>query len=201
MSLLRRRSLLLGGATLLAGTASADGQSALEFAVFTELSPDTKPMKPGWNRRMFTNTDVRKGDSIQCDFATGIVTLAPGTYHLSGMSIVTYHTGKEPAETTTIKAPAASAGYCRLRTVEPGDKAEVTSLRGIDNGNPSVICVGSTSTANMGPSVFDAFFETGRTAQLVLEHQSGDKPDQIYLRVFAENSKWHALARLSVRRF
>jgi len=201
MSLVRRRSLLLGGAALLASTVSADGQSALEFAVFTELSPDTKPMKPGWNRRMFTNTDSRKGDSIQCDFATGTVTLAPGTYHLSGMSIVTYHTGKEPTETTTIKAPAASAGYCRLRTVEPGDKAEVTSLRGIDNGNPSVICVGSTSTANMVPSIFDTFFETARPARLVHEHQSGDKPDQIYLRVFAENSKWHALARLSVRRF
>jgi hypothetical protein len=199
VSLVGRRSLL-GGATLLAGTAGANGQPAPDYAVFTEFSPDTKPMKPGWNRRVFTNTDVRKGSSIQCDFATGIVTLAPGTYHLAGMSIVTYHTGTEPPETTTIKAPAASAGYCRLRTVEPGDQAQVMSLRGIDNGNRRVICVGSTSTANMVPSVFDTLFETAATAQLVLEHQSGDKPDEVYLRVFTEHSKWHALARLSVRR-
>jgi hypothetical protein len=200
VSLLCRRGLLLGGATALVGATGARGQSPLEYAVFTEFSPDTKPMKPGWNRRMFTNTDIRKGNAIQCDFATGIVTLAAGTYHLNGMSTVTYHTGNEPKETTTIKAPAASAGYCRLRTVGPGAQAEVTSLRGIDNGDPSVICIGSTGTANMTPSVFDSFFETDKAAQLVLEHQSGDNPEQIYLRVFAENSKWHALARLSIRR-
>lgn len=201
MSLARRRSLLLGGtATLLGGATSANGQPALDYAVFTELSPDTKAMKPGWNRRVFTNTDIRKGNGIQCDFATGIVSLAPGTYHLAGMSIVTYHTGAEPPGMTATKAPNAAAGYCRLRTVEPGDKAEASSLRGIDNGDASVICIGSTSTANMVPSVFDTFFETAAAAQLVLEHQSGDKPDQIYLRVFTENSKWHALARLSIRR-
>ncbi len=96
-------------------------------------------MKPGWNRRIFTDTDIRKGNAIQCDFATGIVSLAPGTYQLAGMSIVTYHTGAEPPGTTTTKARNAAAGYCRLRTVEPGDKAEVSSLRGIDNGNASVI--------------------------------------------------------------
>jgi hypothetical protein len=200
VNLARRRSLLLGGAaTLLGGATAANGQSAADYAVFTELSPDTKPMKPGWNRRVFTDTDIRKGTAIQCDFATGVVSLAPGIYHLAGMSIVTYHTGAEPPGTTTIKAPNAAAGYCRLRTVEPGDKAD-SSLRGIDNSDASVICIGSTSTANMVPSVFDTFFETAAAAQLVLEHQSGDKPDQIYLRVFTENSKWHALARLSIRR-
>ncbi len=105
MSLTRRRGVQLCGAALLAGSTAANGQPVLDYAVFTELSPDTKPMKPGWNRRVFTNTDVRKGSAIQCDLATGIVTLAPGTYHLSGMSIVTYHTGTEPPETTTVKAP------------------------------------------------------------------------------------------------
>jgi hypothetical protein len=34
----------------------------------------------------------------------------------------------------------------------------------------------------------------------VLEHQAGDKPEQTYLRVFVENSRWHALARLAIRR-
>jgi hypothetical protein len=53
---------------------------APEYAIFTELSPDAKLMKDGWNTRVFTNTDAQKGSGITCDFATGIVT---GTGHLS----------------------------------------------------------------------------------------------------------------------
>jgi hypothetical protein len=35
--------------------------SPSDYAVFTELSPASKPAKPGWNRRVFTDTDVNKG--------------------------------------------------------------------------------------------------------------------------------------------
>ncbi len=35
-----------------------------DYAVFTEFSPASKPMVPGWNRRIFTDTDARKGDAI-----------------------------------------------------------------------------------------------------------------------------------------
>ena len=170
----------------------------LEYAIFTELSPETKPMKSGWNRRVFTDTDVRKGSAIQCDFTTGIVTLAPGAYHISGLSMVTYLTGDEPPETTTIRSPAA-AGYCRLRTFDPKASVAAANLRGIENEDPSVICIGSPSSANLVPSLFETFFETDKTAQIVLEHQSGTKPEQIYLRVFVQNSKWHAFARISIR--
>jgi hypothetical protein len=169
-----------------------------DYAVFTELSPETKPMKSGWNRRVFTDTDVRKGSAIQCDFATGIVTLAPGAYHLSGLSMVTYLTGDEPPETTTIRSPA-SAGYCRLRTFAPNVRADPANLREVPNEDSSVICIGSPSSANLVPSLFDSFYETDKTAQIVLEHQSGTKPEQIYLRVFVQNSKWHAFARISIR--
>ena len=70
--------------------------SPADYAVFTELSPDSKPAKPGWNRRVFTDTDIREGSAIQCDFTTGIVTLAPGAYHLSGLSAVAYFTKDDP---------------------------------------------------------------------------------------------------------
>ena len=73
-------------------------------------------------------------------------------------------------------------------------------MRGLPNQDPSVICVGSPSTANLVPSLFEAFYETDKPAQLMLEHQSGSNPQQIYLRVFVENSKWHAFARISIRR-
>ncbi len=120
----------MGGAALLAGTAlprttgaKENIMSATGYAVFTEFSPDTKLMKPGWNRRVFTDTDSRKGTAIQCDFATGIVTLAPGAYHITGQSMVAYNSGGEPPEMTTIRSPA-SAGYCRLRTFGPKDRVE-----------------------------------------------------------------------------
>jgi hypothetical protein len=169
-----------------------------EYAVFTELSPETKPMKTGWNRRVFTDTDAQKGAAIQCDFATGIVTLAPGAYHISGLSMVTYLTGDEPPETTTIRSPA-SAGSCRLRIFDPTVGADPANLREVRNEHPSVICIGSPSSANLVPSLFETFYETDKTAQIVLEHQSGTNPEQIYLRVFVQNSKWHAFARNSIR--
>src|SRR4051812_31212668 len=82
-----RRHLLAGAAgVLLAGVGAlrhAGAQAAADYAVFTELSPESKPLKAGWNARVFTDTDSRKGNAIQCDFATGIVTVAPGLYHIS----------------------------------------------------------------------------------------------------------------------
>jgi hypothetical protein len=199
----RRRELVLGGAALLAGAAvpglaGAQTPAAAQYAVFTEFSPASKLMAPGWNRRVFTDTDSRKGTGIQCDFSSGIITLAPGAYRLTGFSMVAYSGGSEP-ETTTIRAPA-SAGYCRLRVHNPAVAVDDANLRAIDNGDPSVICIGSPGTPNMSASLFDAYYETGQTAQILLEHQSGAKPEQIYLRVFAQNSKWHAFARINIGR-
>ena len=201
-----RRYLLTGGAAALLTSldalrhagAQAPAAGGLDYAVFTELSPESKPLKGGWNARVFTNTDARKGTAIQCDFATGVVTVAPGVYHLSGMSIVAYNSGGEPPEMATIRSPA-SAGYCRLRKlgsspiVDPG-------TRGVANDDPSVICLGSPGSANLTPSLFETYFETDRPAQVILEHQAGDNPQQIYLRIFVENSKWHAMARIAIRR-
>ena len=81
-----RRHLLAGAAGALLtslgalrhASAQAPAASGLDYAVFTELSPESKLLKGGWNTRVFTNTDSRKGNAIQCDFATGIVTVAPG---------------------------------------------------------------------------------------------------------------------------
>ena len=171
---------------------------APEYAIFTELSPDSKLMKDGWNTRVFTNTDAQKGSGITCDLTTGILTLAPGIYHIAGLSMVAYATGGEPPEMTTIRAPA-SAGYCRLRSFDP-DRVLAPGLRGIENDDPSIISIGSPSTANLTPSLLEAYYETDKPAQIILEHQSGSHPEQIYLRVYVENSKWHAMARLSIRR-
>ena len=155
-------------------------------------------MRPGSVcQRIFTDTDARKGDGITCDFTTGVVTLAPGSYHVSGMSMVSY--ASVPPEMTTIRAPA-SAGYCRLRVFDPLAAVDSANLKAIDNGDRSVICIGSLGTPNLAPSLFDGYYETDKTAQIVLEHQSGTAPQQIYLRVFVGNSKWHAFARMTVQK-
>jgi|RhiMethySRZTD1v2_1073278.scaffolds.fasta_scaffold646900_1 hypothetical protein len=201
----RRHLLAGGGAALLAGLgalqragAQAPAAGGLDYAVFTELSPESKLMKAGWNTRVFTNTDSRKGNAIQCDFATGLVTVAPGAYHINGMSIVAYNSGGEPPETTTIRAPAA-AGYCRLRTLGSNPIMD-PGMRDVANDDPSIICVGSPASANLTPSLFEAYFETDRPARMILEHQAGSNPEQIYLRVFIQNSKWHAVARIGIRK-
>lgn len=199
-----RRKILAGGAALLAGTlaareAAAQGAApAVDYAVFTEFSPESKPIKAGFNTRVFTDTDVRKGNGIQCDFATGVITLAPGLYHITGMSIAPYFSPNEPPEMTTIRSPA-SAGYCRLRTYDPNFVVPA-GMRGIPNDDPSIICVGSPASANLTPSLIDIYFEAGKPTQIILEHQSGSNPSHIYLRVYSENSRWHAMARLAIRR-
>lgn len=147
---------------------------------------------------VFTDTDVRKGHAIQCDFTTGIVTLGPGSYHITGLSMVACNIGTEPPETTTIRAPA-SAGYCRLRTVEPGVVVQAANLQDLSNSDPTVVCIGSPSTANLAPSLFEIFYEAEKPVEMILEHQSGSNPEQIYLRVFVQNSRWYAFARISTR--
>jgi hypothetical protein len=201
----RRRNALAGGAALLAGAlaprdaaAQASATPMPEYAIFTEFSPESKLMQAGWNTRVFTDTDVRKGNSIQCDFTTGVITLAPGLYHITGLSIATYFIDAEPPEMTTIRAPA-SAGYCRLRRFDP-NVVVPSGMRGIENDDPSIICIGSPSSANLTPSTVEAYFESDKTAQIILEHQSGSNPDHIYLRVYTQDSKWHAQARICIRR-
>ncbi len=69
----------------------------------------------------------------------------------------------------------ASAGYCRLRSFDPNRAVDPANPRGLPNEDPSVICVGSPSTANLVPSLFDAFYETDKPAQPILEHRSGSR--------------------------
>jgi hypothetical protein len=182
---------------LLLLTALAGAAQEKAFAVFTEFSPNSLPMQPGWNRRVFTAVTASRGQAIQCDLKTGLVTLAPGTYRLTGFSTVTYESGGNPPEMATVRAPA-SAGYCRLRWLDPQEKPS-TDPRGIPNDHPSVICLGSTTTANFGSSTFETYVTTEKTRQLFVEHQCGNDPQQIFLRVYVENSPWHLMARISVQ--
>ena len=53
----------------------------------------------------------------------------------------------------------------------------------------------------MGPSLFETYLTTtAPETKMLLEHQAGSNPEQIYLRVYTQNSKWHVQARISIRR-
>lgn len=199
-----RRDFLCGSAGLATTAAALQAQAqsqsaATDFAIFVEYSPQNKKMMPGWNRRVFTDTEARKGDSIRCDSVTGVVTLAPGSYHLSGLSIVGYDSSKEPPEMTATRSPAA-AGYCRVRRINGDPGPEQLDLRAIDNADPSVVCIGSMSSANLVPSLFETFLAASQITRLLVEHQTGSNPQDVLLRAFIGNSRWHAFARLAVRR-
>ena len=127
------------------------------------------------------------------------MTLAPGAYHISGLSMVAYFTKDDPPETIVARSPA-SAGYCRLRSFNSGAGVDPATLRELPNSDPRIICIGSPSTANLCPACSKPTSKPTSRWQTLVEHQSGSQPEQIYLRVFTQNSKWHAFARISIRR-
>ena len=81
--------------------------------------------------------------------------MPPGTYHITGLSIVTYNSGGEPREMATVRAPPppaiAGCGFRARLYVNPDD---------IKNEDPSVKCIGSVATANMTPSLFETYLTT-----------------------------------------
>src|SRR5262249_2957061 len=60
------------------------------YVVYTELGKSQVAMKPGSNVRVFNSVHGDGGTFIRYDPATGILTLAPGTYRINGYSITTF---------------------------------------------------------------------------------------------------------------
>lgn len=159
------------------------------YAVFSEFSPTLKPMQPGMNTRVFNHVDAHSSDgAIDLDESTGVITLAPGTYHMTGFSTTIYYTGKEPPGTVEPRSPA-NGGYCRLRRAEedPEDR------------NAGFV-FGSVCTANGIPSLVETYFTTDEEARIVMEHQCGSDVKDIYLQVYSDGSSKHVFARLGIRR-
>jgi hypothetical protein len=160
------------------------------YAVFAEHSPETKRVQPGMNTRVFNRTEAQSPDkTIQRDEETGVITLPPGTYHIIGFSTTVYSPGGEPPEMVATQAPFSNGGYCRLRREEE-------SATNHDAG----FAYGSICTANAVPSLIETYFTTANEARIVMEHQSGSDPKDIYMQVYSNNSSLHVFARISIRR-
>lgn len=162
----------------------------IDLAVYAEHSPTLKKVQPGWNVRVFNKTEIEEGSSIRCDQTTGIISLNPGVYHISGSSIVTYNNlDPHPDGAGWPTKPRPNAGYCRLRYASDAGC-----------GNEKAIVVGTISSANLIPSLAETYLDVPRFAQIVLEHQVGDAVAGIYLEDNSANSPWHVFARISIRR-
>jgi hypothetical protein len=157
------------------------------YAVFAEHSPTTKLMKPGMNTRVFNVVEAHSGSGIRLEMDTGVITLAPGTYHITGFSSTAYAT-QEPPEMVATRAPA-NGGYCRLRL--ESDAAE---------DRDAGIVFGGISTANVVPSLVETYFTTASEARIVMEHQCGSNVQDVCLQSDAGGSTKHVFARISIRR-
>ena len=175
-----------------------------EYAVYAEFSPgdEPKPVKSGWNTRVFTEIDVEVGESISYDkdAETGHIKLMPGLYHITASSIVTYNfviddpeVEQNPGWPTKV---IPNGAYSRLREVS--DTSD-------DNG--LAICLGTMCSANMTPSLVDTYFETDKSTEILLEHQSGFEPEGVefvegvYLQDRGGNgSPWHVFSRITIRK-
>lgn len=163
----------------------------LDAAVYAEHSDTRKPVSKGWNTRVFNRREVQEGPSIRLDPATGVVTLGPGVYHITGCSMVTYDDldphPTAPGWNTELRP---NAGYCRLRYAAD-----------VDCKNELAIAVGTISNANMVPSLIETYVKVAQSEEIILEHQVGDDHlDGIYLQDTGVGSTWHVFARLAIRR-
>jgi hypothetical protein len=167
--------------------------NAVDTAVYAEHSDSQKQVEKGWNARVFNRTEMEIGSNIRRAAATGVISLGPGVYHITGSSQVTYDDLAPHPRTGGWNTEARpNGGYCRLRhasTVPPGQIK-----------NEAAIVVGTISNANMLPSLIDAYLDVPYQAEIVLEHQVGDDVAGIYLQDNAVGSSWHVFARIAIHR-
>ena len=163
----------------------------IDVAVYAEHSDTLKPVQPGWNVRVFNRIEVQEGAHIRVDTETGVITLGPGVYHITGSSLVTYNDlDPHPSGAGWPTKSRPNGGYCRLRYATDAADAR----------NEQAIVVGTISNANMVPSLIDTYLEVARHAEIVLEHQVGDEVEGIYLQDNSNNSSWHVFARMAIQR-
>jgi hypothetical protein len=159
-----------------------------EFAVYSEYSDSDKPMQPGANIRVFNRVEVPSGGSIQLNESTGVITLSPGTYHITASSIVTPYDPAIDTDGRVTNQPRPFGGYCRLRYSDKPEREDPP------------IAIGTISNVNMLVSLIDTYLRIDSEAQIVLDHQVGDLVDGLYLQVKVGGSSWHVFARISILR-
>lgn len=144
-----------------------------------------KLAQSGFNRRTFNTVEVQRGDEARLSQADGVITLAPGLYHIVACSIL-----------TAVGSDSTHPGYCVLR--HPN-----IDLPGPDTGGDvgaRFLASGTIANAAMGTaSMIDTYLEVSETTQIVVEHQVLMQEGQdVYLQLAANDSSNHVMARIRV---
>ncbi|HEX4497426.1 MAG TPA: hypothetical protein VIE43_17265 [Thermoanaerobaculia bacterium] len=163
-------------------------RSTHDFAVYSEYSDSDKPMQAGANTRVFNRVEVESGHSISLDKTTGVVTLKPGTYHITASSIVTFFDPATDTDGKVTNQARSWGGYCRLRYKDKPAREDPP------------IQFGTVNSANMLPSLIDTYLKVDKTAEIMLDHQAGEKVEGLYLQVTVGGSAAHIFARISIER-
>jgi hypothetical protein len=145
-------------------------------------------MQPEANTRLFNRVEAQSGDSIKLDKSTGVVTLKPGTYHITATSIVTYYDPATDTDGRVTNQARSWGGYSRLRYRDKPARQD------------KAIAIGTISSANMLPSTIDTYLKVDKEAEIMLDHQSGAHVEGLYLQVAVGGSADHVFARISILR-
>ena len=162
------------------------------MAIFAEFARKKNvKMKNGLNRRVFNVAEACYGNDIRLE-KDGSIILLPGSYHISGFSIVSMQTTFAPP---VPKHDNNYPGYCLLYRKQ-NEK---------DDPLGNNIGIGSPSTAlDTCPSLFDLIFTCHEKTAICVGHQSGEELNgEVYLSVYEVKgipSEYHVFARIGISR-
>jgi hypothetical protein len=161
------------------------GEGRGAYVVYTELGKSQVAMKPGSNVRVFNSVHGDGGTFIVYDPATGILTLAPGTYRINGYSIKTFGYLLTKEQQSAVRSVP---GYAYLWSVD-------------DN---SVAVLGSMQDAMFSQaSHVNDIVTVSKPTSFYLGHQNGVNVAGVLLQAYdaaVTTSTDHVFARLVVER-
>jgi hypothetical protein len=178
--------LFLIGCTEKSGTVSG----TKPYVIYGEYATKNDTMKNGLNRRMFDSLEVDSGGTAIKYQADGSFALEPGTYRVTGFSVVTMQTA---FGLPVMKDSNTYPGYCLAYYRE--DEAQALQ---------KMISVGSPGTAyTTTPSLFDFVIHVDTTRYLCIGHQVGeDLHHEVFMSVAdvvgAMPSMHHLFARIAI---
>ena len=161
------------------------------YAVYAEFARGSnKVMKDGLNRRVFDTAESQSGSDITLQ-KDGSITLEPGTYHITGFSMVTTQVTMAPPK------PNDSNNYPGYCMVYP-KQFEVDSIV-----LKHQFCIGSPATAlSTVPSLFDVMYTIKEKTDICVGHQVGSGLNgNVYLSVYDVGgvpSNYHVFARIVI---
>jgi hypothetical protein len=156
--------------------------SFANVAVFAEFALETKPMQPGWNKRVFNRVETQTSEDIIL-FEDGTIELFPGFYQIDAISITSY------LNFTNASSPVQGnyPGYCIIADADSFEMLATCSISNAKNQLPSYLV---TYLEVPGP----------QSRRIGLYHQNGNKVAMVWLSIEVTGSLNHVFSRIQIQR-